>query len=339
MGTRPYSVWARSIFSPRKRLLPGIGRRLGRHPRLASAVLVGLRRVPGRTVRTALYVNVSRPIVEQMDARLVVPICSGSRMIVDTSDMIGRVLATSGVWEPHVTAPIRRLLRAGDVFVDVGANIGYFTLLGSGLVGPTGRVYALEPNGPVHVALRRNIQLNKLGNVVPLCVAAGAADGFAELVEPPVGNVGGTSVRRSDASSAQAETGIVPIRALGSLLEERDAARVRLVKVDVEGFEGEVLRGLELLYADGRRPALLVEIHSDATVDAVEILAGMCTSFGLEAYELRRNPYRDRFAEVPAPRRIVDPWELVGLCSTGTVNVLLAADDSLSGGSIIQGGL
>ena len=116
-------TWARSLLSPRGRFLPGLGARLATHPRLAVFVLVTLRRLPRGRVRTAVYRNVGRPLVTRMGS-LEVPVSGGSRMLVDPSDLIGRVLAISGVWEPHVTAAFYELLSPGDVCVDVGGMRG-----------------------------------------------------------------------------------------------------------------------------------------------------------------------------------------------------------------------
>src|SRR4029450_8092682 len=88
----------------------------------------------------------------------------GSRMIVNTDDLIGRVLAIAGVWEPNVTAAFRRTLAPGDVCLDIGAHIGYYTLLAARLVGPEGHVHAFEPAPASFRRLRANRQLNRLHN-------------------------------------------------------------------------------------------------------------------------------------------------------------------------------
>ena len=86
--------------APRSRALPALGTRLGSHPRLARAVLAVPQRLPVRPLRAAAVSHVATPLVHGMDARLEVAVVGGSRMWVDTSDVTGRMLATSGVWEP-----------------------------------------------------------------------------------------------------------------------------------------------------------------------------------------------------------------------------------------------
>ena len=96
-------------------------------------------------------------------------------MIVDTSDMMGRVLATSGVSEPHVPPPsFRSLLSAGDVSVDVGAphRLPHAPRVRDSWAR-SGRVYAFEPSVTAYAALRANVSLNAAANVTTLRMAAG----------------------------------------------------------------------------------------------------------------------------------------------------------------------
>ncbi len=261
-----------------------------------------------------------------MDAHLIVPVSGGSRMMVDTSDMMGRVIATSGIWEPHVTAVLPKLLAPGDVVVDVGAHAGYYALYASRLVGPHGCVYAIEPAASAQAILRANVALNSVTNVVRVAAAAGASNARARLVESAEGNTGGTSVRpfgpaaeREPASAA----GEVVVKPVAAILDEAHRARLSLVKIDVEGFEAEVLRGVEPLFAEGCRPALVVEVHPDGAANATPVLERLRTRFGLRAYELVRDPDGNRFADVPPPREIEDLAELTERCTNRTMNVLL----------------
>ena len=85
----------------------------------------------------------------------------GAKMLVDTRDaMVAPWLVLDGLWESHVTAWLQQTLRPGQVFVDVGANVGYFTLLGGSLVGPAGSVVAVEAHPRLAELLRRNVIMN-----------------------------------------------------------------------------------------------------------------------------------------------------------------------------------
>jgi FkbM family methyltransferase len=267
--------WARSALAPRERLLPGLGARLATRPRLVTAILVALRRIPGAGR------HVSRPLIRRMATRLQLPVAGGFRMHVDTGEPMGRVLAATGVWEPHVTAVFRRLLSPGDVCVDVGAYSGYFTLLASRLVGTAGHVYALEPAEQTSAELVANLELNGISNVSVLRIAAGAADEEARFDDRPPGS----SIRSSLRGATEPGT-LVQMRTIASLLSDVDASRLRLVKIDVEGHEVAVLRGLIPLLEHGTRPAILVELHAGVVAEAVDLLMQLALQYGLKAYNV-----------------------------------------------------
>jgi FkbM family methyltransferase len=266
-----------------------------------------------------------------MDAQLVVPIHGGSRMIVDTSDTMGRVIAASGVWEPHVTAMVSRLLSPGDVCVDVGAHIGYYTVLAARLVGPGGRVYALEPSPAVNAALRANVVLNSATQVTTLRVAAGASDGRAELVAPPSGNSGQASTRIVASSGSDLRPDEVRVQPVASVVDESNVRRLRLVKIDVEGYEAEVLEGMESLFVGGARPAVIVEVHPHRVRETVAAMDRMQSAFSLCAFELVRVPPHERFAEVPPPRELMSLAEVEERCREQTLNVVLVSDGTSLG--------
>ena len=79
-----------------------------------------------------------------------------------TNEAVGLPLALARAWEPHVTAEIESALKPGKWFLDVGANIGYFTLLGAARVGSAGRVFAFEPNPGNVRQLRYNVRQQRL---------------------------------------------------------------------------------------------------------------------------------------------------------------------------------
>jgi FkbM family methyltransferase len=91
----------------------------------------------------------------------------GAKMLVDTRDaMVAPWLVLDGLWESTVTDWMQRTLQPGQVFVDVGANIGYFTLLGATLVGPQGRCVAVEAHPRLAELLQRNVIINGLHGYV-----------------------------------------------------------------------------------------------------------------------------------------------------------------------------
>jgi FkbM family methyltransferase len=240
------------------------------------------------------------------------------------------MLATSGIWEPHVTAVIRSVLRPGDVFVDVGANIGYFTLLAARLVGSSGRVHALEPSEGTYAKLVANLELNDLANVVPECVAAGATSGEATFRDVVEGTNTGASSLRSDPERGwgvrRAVPVTVPLRTLAEVVPEPDWPRLRRVKIDVEGYESDVLAGLEPILAAGHRPAVAVELHLDIDPDAAEFVAAYARRFGVAVARIvdRRDAERRWAADHPLLHPYDDPARLTAV-DEPRVDVLLTA--------------
>jgi len=253
----------RALVAPRERLLPALGARAGAYPRVAAFLVSAPRRLPGARLRAAAYRNVSRPFLRRMRARLIVRVNGAGQMCVDTADVTGRTIAVTGAWEPHVTEVFSRLLSPGDVCIDVGAHVGYYTLLASKLVGPRGHVYAMEPASATYAELRRNLELNEVSNVTALNLAAGAADGRGILYDAPPGNAGRASMQEpaNVSDNLPARSSEVDVLRVASVVAPEHHSRLTLVKIDVEGFEFDVLRGLEPLLDAGARAAVLMELH------------------------------------------------------------------------------
>jgi FkbM family methyltransferase len=298
--TGKYRTWVVSIVHPRDRLLPGLGARLGRHPRVAAAVLGVLRSLPTRRLRALAYRNAAQPLVQRMDTELLVRAVGGVSVIADPPDPSGRALAATGLWEWNVGAAIRQNLESGDVFVDVGANAGYYTVLSATIVGPRGHVYALEPAAATYRKLTRNVAINACDNVTALCIAAGAATGEATLYGPALGHDATSSLRhRPEAATATT----VPVRPLHAVISAEHRSRLKLVKVDVEGHEDDVLRGLEPLLEQGSRPNLIVEVHALHNAEAPAFVASFCDRHGFRAHWLVED--RDSDENVaPVDRRL-----------------------------------
>jgi FkbM family methyltransferase len=217
-----------------------------------------------------------------MGTELDITIEGGFRMRLDTAEAIGRVLAIGGVWEPEVTKLFHRLLSRGDVCVDVGANVGYYTLLAATLVGDEGHVYAVEPSPGTFARLEASIRLNGFRNISPIPVAAGAAESDAVL-DDHVHSVL-SAIRASAEGTASAVA--VRVRPLVSLIDQVEYARLRLVKIDVEGYELEVLRGLEPVFSAGATPAIILELHAGRGAETIPLVRSLIQSYGLTAMQV-----------------------------------------------------
>ena len=160
-----------------------------------------------------------------------------------------------GIHEAEVEQWITSELKDGMIFFDIGANIGYYTLLGSRCVGSSGRVVALEPNPIVAAILRRNTHINSMKNVEIIQGAAFRACGNVKL-----GRVGFSSY----ASGLYCENPVdwIEVRgySLDALASELKIPAVDLVKLDVEGAEVETIEGMTKIL-DVDRPKVLMELH------------------------------------------------------------------------------
>lgn len=286
-------------------MLPGFGARLSNHPRVAAAMLAAVRRLPGRRARAFGYRHVSRPLVERMAASVEVSVAGGYALTVDTSDVFGRSLATSGTWEPSVTATFRLLLSPGDVCVDVGAHVGYYTILASRLVEPGGHVYALEPAPETYVRLLANLRLNGVSNVTALPLAAGAVEARATLKTGPPSHTGVSSIL-SDAAPRGLDETTVTVRPVACVVRAIDLERIRLIKVDVEGYELEVLKGIEPIL-EHVRPAIIIEIHAHRAGEAEPLIVKLCDTYQLNAFRLDDYEVEDRFVSAVNPPRLLAP--------------------------------
>lgn len=164
-----------------------------------------------------------------------------------TRDWIQRNIYYLGAWEPNLTAWIQSTLSPGDGFVDVGANIGYFSLLAAKAVGIPGRVVAIEPLPTTFARLEHHVRVNALDNVRLVNEAAYGPGEPQEVTLYPAAehNIGGTSiVPRWDTSGSR--TVRVLARPLQSMLSVEECRGARIIKIDVEGVEVEAIRGLGL---------------------------------------------------------------------------------------------
>jgi FkbM family methyltransferase len=165
------------------------------------------------------------------------------------------------VWNyyaPQLRAILSRALRPGDRFVDIGANMGYFATYAARLVGPAGRVIAVEPDPRAATLLAENVALNELGNVEIVAAAVGDVDGTLQF---NLAEQLGWSSAVEHAGMSTARQISVPVTTVDLLVAERLAeAAPRLIKVDVEGLEFLVLKGAtETLRL--ARPAFLLEVN------------------------------------------------------------------------------
>jgi FkbM family methyltransferase len=179
--------------------------------------------------------------------------------------------------ESDVEDAFLSLLRPGDVVYDVGANIGWYGLLAARRVGPAGRVIAFEPSVENAAHVQRNAHINGLGNVAVICAALTDRDGWMTFMQR--GSLEGRIEK--DDCEAQAERRAkrtvevegrtpVPITKLDTWLAQTGEPAPNVVKIDVEGAEVGVLRGMTQTLRSAK-PTLVIELHG-TRVEVADLL-------------------------------------------------------------------
>jgi FkbM family methyltransferase len=164
----------------------------------------------------------------------------------------------AGLYERAVSQLFRNFIKPGMTVVDLGANIGYYTLLASNLSGKTGRVYSFEPDPGAYVYLRRNVESNRCTNVEAVKLAVGASISKGWFNSDPHLAEGYLTINPEHTST------LVDVVSLDEYFSSRGWPPVELVKMDVEGNEGPALAGMKLLAKRNREMRLVVEFSPKA---------------------------------------------------------------------------
>ena len=170
-------------------------------------------------------------------------------------NVIGQEIFLRGCWEPEVTEYVCDRIRSGMTVLDVGADIGYYTLLFAKRVGPQGRILAFEPIPEALATLNYNIRLNRYQNVTVLEYGLYNENG-SFILEGPL-DVSRINPARSDQGKKDLT---ITTRVFDECARELGIRRIDLVKIDVEGAEMSVLEGM-IHTLKAQHPALLVEVH------------------------------------------------------------------------------
>jgi FkbM family methyltransferase len=189
---------------------------------------------------------------------------TGDRFIVDTQSIdisIPIPIIESGTWEPWIEAPMRQAVREGNTVLDCGANMGYYSVILARAVGSTGLLYAFEPNPRMFGILRKNLAINGLNNTRIHNVALNNEDPAAAQmwVDPEFAGGGYLS---KDMSTDMTQRGFQKIDIRTTRLDDilPTDTRVDLMKVDVEGFEPDLLFGARRTIERSPDLTLIVEL-------------------------------------------------------------------------------
>src|SRR5258706_7056201 len=186
----------------------------------------------------------------------------GRRMLVDLRDhIIGRLLYLYGEYEPDFHTLMQYMDLEGSVCLDIGANIGVHTIVMSALVGNSGQVFAYEPESHNFRLLKHNLRINQATNTIARKQAIGKTEGICSLALNPT-NYGDHRI-----STAKNETGTVqdvPITTIDSALGALPSGVIKLIKIDVQGYEYQVIQGMTDILERNPSSILMIEVFPEA---------------------------------------------------------------------------
>ena len=228
----------------------------------------------------------------------------GFRVEGTTRDLIQRYIYCFGVWEPNLSAFLKKRLstHGRSNFIDIGANIGYFTLLAGTVPGMEGKVVAIEAHPQIFDHLRRNIALNKQENITAINAAVLDRVGEVELFDGPDRNIGSTTVVASRFAGSSSVR--VSSARLVDLVDAETISKTATVKIDVEGAEVQVVQGLtDAIALFPEDVAFVIEISPDLIGrEGRDFIFDFFESKGFSPYSLRNSYDPEYYWTASEPR-------------------------------------
>ena len=240
------------------------------------------------------------------DRVLMTRIWSGHMMMVHTDDMIvAPHLVNIGINEPHNTRILASLIKPGDVFVDVGANVGYFSVLGAWRAYPGGQVWSFEPNPKVFSILSDNLTVNGYADMAHRWPAAASDRAGKQSLRIFPGYVATSTMRdvpEDYLRFTERETGrrshVIDVDVVRLDDAMRDVSRIDVMKIDAEGHELHVLRGAREIVA--RSPSLKIVMEFNPSMlgaDGVRELVELVRTLGFDIYAIEHDASLTRMAD------------------------------------------
>ena len=206
-------------------------------------------------------------------------IVQGSKMFLDPGDSLD--LSINGVYGELDTKIIREEIHEGDIVIDVGANIGYYTLIFAQLVGSSGKVFAFEPEPKNFEILKKNIEINNYQNIVAEQKIVSDKSGIVKLFIAEHGIVGH---RINQQKSSQKFIEVESIILDNYIKKLNLDNKINFIKIDVEGSEPKVLEGAKEIMQKSNQLKIFTEFNREAVEE-----------YGIEPKEMIDLFYRNGF--------------------------------------------
>lgn len=214
----------------------------------------------------------ARPIARALGGKLgirEIKTKHGFSLRVNLADRIPQDIFLEGEYEATTTAIVKTILNQGDIVVDVGANIGYFSLLFAKCVGTAGAVLAFEPSPGLSFQAKENFELNNINQIKLYDIALSDHEGEARFYAGPAYNSGLSALRKPANFSGYHD---VQLSTYDQLVGQNK--HIALVKIDVEGAELQVLRGMKKMLQESE-PILFLEVTDSFLRDLGDSAMGL----------------------------------------------------------------
>ncbi len=203
-----------------------------------------------------------------------------------SNGFIDTQIFTTGSYELDILTVMKHHLKSGDTFIDIGGNIGWHTLFGAQVVGPTGHVYTFEPIQKLVAQLNSSIDNNTLSDRVTIFpFGCSTQESTQQLNINPI-NIGGSSVFSLKTASNKSET--ITLKRADTVLAGL-VSNVTLIKIDTEGYELEALTGLTGIL-ENHKPTLLIEYSpsfwGDAAFDKSRTFFALLAKYNYQIFDL-----------------------------------------------------
>ncbi|MFI5282554.1 MAG: FkbM family methyltransferase [Candidatus Dormibacterales bacterium] len=206
-------------------------------------------------------------VLQRMDVVAPARLKNGDVLYVDLANAVGRTIWVRGdyVTEPAIKTLIETNLEPGDVFFDVGANVGFFSLVAARAVGESGEVHAFEPLPELAALLRRTAAANGLNNLHVVEAAVGQGPGTAEMAVMKDSAYSHLIQGQAEVESDHGGWRSVSVAtvSLDQYRDQKVGRPLRLMKMDIEGAELEAIEGARQLLSQPNAPDVICEVNPD----------------------------------------------------------------------------
>jgi FkbM family methyltransferase len=225
---------------------------------------------------------------------------NGMKMLVFGKDHVGRILLYMGDFEPAITHIAKILLRPGDTVIDIGSNLGWFTLTAAAHVGDRGKIHAFDPQPAVNTLARATILMNGLENVTLHEVALSDAVGTAEL-HVLKGNFGAARLSK-ETGNLWSKIDVPTVQA-GDYLKSLSLTSVRLLKIDVEGHEQTIFQAAEDFLTQMPPEIIVFESASDQPL-LDRPIAKTISALGYKIFSIEKSLFSTKLIPAGAGQQI-----------------------------------